>query len=104
MSGGAVVVVAQNRAMRRFAEAGATAPERAVRMEELGVRRSWVIGRMIVHGVFVPVGDERFYIDLDAAARFRTLRFRRMLIFLAVCLLLGTAVWLLLHGRAPLSG
>jgi len=89
--------MAQNRAMRRFAEAGATTPDYAVRMEELGIRRSWSIGRMIVHGVFVPVGDERFYIDLDAAARFRVLRLRRMLIFTAVCLLLGTVILVLLH-------
>jgi hypothetical protein len=95
VSGGAVIVMAQNRAMRRFAEAGATAPEHAVRMEDLGIRRSWSIGRMIVHGVFVPVGDARFYIDVDAAARFRALRLRRMLIFLAVCLLIGAGVLLL---------
>ena len=95
MSGGAVIVMAQNRAMRRFAEAGATAPEHAVRMADLGVRRSWSVGRMIVHGVFVPVGDERFYIDLDAAARFRALRLRRMLICLVACLLLAAAILLL---------
>ena len=50
---------------------------------------------MIVHGVFVPVGDERFYIDLDAAARFRALRLRRMLICLVACLLLAAAILLL---------
>ena len=93
--------------MRRFAEVGATLPEHAVRMEELGIRVNWVIRRMIARGVFVPVGDERYYIDLTAAERFRALRRRRILTFVELCLLililfllLGDAVRLACRLRA----
>lgn len=94
---GAVVVMRQNRAMRRFTAAGATTPELALRFEDLDIRPGWVIRRMVKRGVFVPVGDGRYYIDLEAADRFRVLRFRRMMIVLGICLLFWALIMLLVR-------
>src|SRR5262249_50639782 len=79
MSGAAVLIVAQNRYMRRFAEAGATAPARAVTLGELGLRESWAFRRMVSRGVFVRCEAGQFYLDTTAAEAFRRQRRWRVL-------------------------
>ena len=91
---GAVVVVHQNRLMRQFREAQATAPKSASTLAEIGCRNSWAFRRMVARGVFIETNDGRFYMDEESARVFVKRRWQRMLIFLATVILL-LAVWLI---------
>jgi hypothetical protein len=86
---GAAVVVMQNRYLRRFGEAGATDPARAVTLEELGCRSSFVFKRMVALGVFVPIDDNRYYMDQSAANAFIRRRRRIAMVFVAVMAVLA---------------
>jgi hypothetical protein len=77
---GAVVVLHQNRLMRRFQDAKATDPKSARTLADIDCRNSWIFRRMTARGVFVET-DGRFYIDEDAARRFVKRRWRVALIF-----------------------
>jgi hypothetical protein len=85
---GAVVVIHQNRLMRRFQDGKATDPKSAKTLAEIGCRNSWVFRRMVAKGVFIETDDGRFYMDEEAARWFVKLRWRVAFIFLAVVLLL----------------
>ena len=85
---GAVVVMHQNRLMRRFRDAKATDPKSARTLAEIGCRNSWVFRRMAAKGVFIETDDGRFYMDEDAARWFVRRRWWVMFIFLAVVILL----------------
>ena len=89
---GAVVVMHQNRLMRRFQDAKATDPKSARTLAEIGCRNSWIFRRMAARGVFIETEDGRFYIDEDAARRFVKRRWRVAFIFLAVVIVLF-AIW-----------
>ncbi len=93
---GAAIILQQNRLMRRFADAGATNPATAKVPEDIGCRRSWVFRRMVSRGVFAPVGDGRFFLDVEAADEFRRRRRRTALIFIGVVLLLLFFFWLII--------
>ena len=80
----AVVILKQNQLMRRFAEAGATTPATAKVPEDIRCRQNWIFRRMVARGVFVPVGNGRFYMDEDAAAEFKRRRRARLLWMLAL--------------------
>jgi len=54
---GAVVVMHQNRLMRRFQEAEATSPNAAKTPVEVGCRNSWTFHRMAARGVFIETDD-----------------------------------------------
>ena len=92
---GAVVVLHQNRLMRRFQDAKATDPKSARTLAEIDCRNSWIFRRMAARGVFVETEDGRFYIDEDAARRFVKRRWRVALIFLAV-VIVGVVIWQML--------
>jgi hypothetical protein len=47
MSAAAVIVTRQNKLIRRFREAGATAPKFARTPEDLGCRNSWIFRRLV---------------------------------------------------------
>jgi len=85
---GTVVVMHQNRLMRRFRDARATSPKSARTLAEIGCRNSWTFRRMVARGVFIETDDGRYYMDEDAAHWFVKRRWRVMLIFLAVLILL----------------
>jgi hypothetical protein len=87
MSGG-VVVMHQNRLMRRFRDAKATDPKSATTLANIGCRNSWVFHRMVARGVFIETREGRYYMDEDAARWFVKRRWRVMFIFLAVVILL----------------
>lgn len=90
MSGG-VVIIRQNRLMRRFADAGATTPEAARMPAELECQDGWVFRRMVSRGVFVSVEGDRFYMDRAAAREFVRQRRTRMLWVIGA----ATVLWLL---------
>jgi len=94
---GAIVVIQQNRAMRRYREAGACSADRAATPEAVGVRASWSFRRMVSHGVFVEADDGAFYLDEDAAERF--VRRRRVMAITVVSLGLLLALIVTLAAR-----
>ena len=85
---GAVVVLHQNRLMRRFQDAEATDLKSAKSLAEVGCRSSWIFRRMVARGVFIETDDGRFYMDEDSARRFVKRRWRVAFIFLAVVIVL----------------
>ena len=89
MGAAAVVVMRQNRYMRRFADAGATGPQSGKTLSDLGCRDSWIFRRMVRFGVFVPCGDDRFYIDLDMSTQFVKRRRMRAIVFLTIALIVA---------------
>lgn len=66
----AAIIVRQNRYINAFADAGATSPQRATSLEELGQRDSWIFRRMVASGVFVPEKENRFSLEEAAGAGF----------------------------------
>ena len=93
---GTVVVMRQNRLMQRFRDAKATAPRSATTLADIGCRNSWVFRRMVARGVFIETGEGRYYMDEDAARWFVKRRWRVMLIFIAVAILLFALVQMFL--------
>jgi len=89
---GAVVVLHQNRLMRRFQDAKATDLKSAKMLAEIGCRNSWIFRRMAARGVFIETDDGRFYMDEDAARRFVKRRWWVAYIFLAV-VIIGFVIW-----------
>ncbi len=95
MSAAAVIIMRRKRFIRRFWEAGATAPERAIPFGEIGMRRSWVFDHMVSHGVFVEEGPDRYYLDQGVADAFMRNRRRRALLITAVLLVIWVTVLLI---------
>jgi hypothetical protein len=94
---GSMIVRKQNRYMRRFTEAGAVDPDRAVTPEEAGCRDSWVFRRMVRWGVFVSCGQDRYYLDEEAAAAFRRWRWIKIGPFLLAALIVWLVVQMIVH-------
>ena len=84
---GAVVVIRQNRFMAAFRNAGALSPATPVTLNEVRVRPGWVFRRLAARGVFVPVGQDLWYMSEPAAAAFVRRRFNVMLGLIAVGLI-----------------
>lgn len=88
----AIVAKKRRRVIRAFAQAGATSPETAKTLEELGVHDSLILQVQKMRGVIVPVDGERFY--LDEARELEVARKRRAIVLIAVAVILVLA-WLL---------
>jgi len=84
----AAIFARQNRFIRLFEEAGATTPAAAVAPQQLGIRPSWIFNRMASAGVFIDVGDGRYYLDIPASRAFRSRRRTKVLTFAAIALLI----------------
>lgn len=87
------------RYIRRFREAGATAPEAAVTLEQLGIHETWTFRRMAARGVFIAVGQDRYWMDEPAAECYRNERRMRGLIILGIFLLLFMIIMLVNGSR-----
>ena len=98
MSAGAIIARRRRHFIRSFAERGATRPDRAVAFAELGMRRSWIFDQMVARGVFINVGQNRFYMDEQAAHVFQQAQRRRALIVTGI-LLVFFLVYLLASCR-----
>ena len=68
MSAAAVIILRRKKFIRRFAEQGATCPDRAIPFEDVDMRRSWIFDQMVSRGVFVRAGNDRFYMNQEAAS------------------------------------
>jgi hypothetical protein len=98
MSGASVVIHKQNKYIRTYNELGAVDEVHSIRLEEVRIRRSYVFNRMVDRGVFIECGYGKFYIDNDAAARFKEMRRNRAMVSLVVIFVL-LAVYFLFGGR-----
>jgi hypothetical protein len=99
MSAAAVIILRRKKFLRRFAELGATSEDTAVSFSEIGMRRSWIFNRMVSDGVFVGVGQDRFYMDEVAAGFFLRAQRRRVLVGTGVLLVVFVIVALVLARR-----
>jgi hypothetical protein len=94
----ATVVIRQNRFIRAYGDARATSPGAAATPQQLGIRPSWIFNRMAAAGVFVHVGQGRYYLDAHAAHRFRARRRAKILILVGVCVLVWL-IYIIARGR-----
>lgn len=94
-SAASVVIRRQNQYIDRFNRLGATDAEHAIYPEEVNIRRSFLFIRMVDRGVFVPCQDGRYYIDNQAAVRFKDMRRQRLMAVLIVIIFMIIIVYLL---------
>jgi hypothetical protein len=90
----AVIHLKQNRLMRYFRAAGATSPATARTTKDIGCRQGWIFRRLVARGVFVPVGDGKFYMDEEEARDFVQRRRVKVLLIVAVALVFFLVVWI----------
>ncbi len=93
MSAAAVIALRRRRLIRRFREAGATAPERAVTLEAVGERQNWIFDRMAQAGVFRPAPDGRYFMVEAAATEYRRRCRVRALVMTAILASAGLLLW-----------
>jgi len=86
MSATTVILASTNRILRSFRHAGATSPDKAKTLRELGCRRSLPFRKLEARGVLVPVPGDRYYLNEDAAEEFTAYRRIVFLLSLAVAL------------------
>ena len=87
-----MIIRRQNRLMRDFVQAGAVSPDKARPLADLGQRESWVFRRMVAAGVFIDVGEGRWYLDQAGAEAFRKRRGWKIFIVVVVGAILLVAV------------
>ena len=98
MSAAAVIILRRKKFIRRFAEQAATSPDRAIPFDVVGMRRSWIFKQMVSRGVFVAVGDDRYYMNEQAAEEFLEAQRRRVLTAAGILLVVSAIVVILLHA------
>jgi hypothetical protein len=86
MSAAAVIMRRQRQLIRGFAERRATCPDAAIAFADLGMRRSWIFDRLVARGVFVDAGQDRFYMNEEAAQAFLQAQRRRALTITGILL------------------
>jgi hypothetical protein len=91
MSGGAVIVLTQNRIIRRFMKVRAVSPDTAVPLEQTCCRQSWIFRRLLARGVVVETTDG-YYLDEDAAGQFVRVRNTRILIITGVLVVIAVLI------------
>ena len=80
MSAAAAIFRRRKQLVRRFAEEGALSSDKAISLAKVGMRRSWIFKQMVSRGVFVAVGDDRYYMNEQAAEEFLEAQRRRVLV------------------------
>ena len=98
MSAAAAIIRRRKRFIRRFAEQGATSPDRAISFADGGMRRSWVFDRMVSSGVFVGLDHDRFYMNQEAARAFLAAQRRRVLTVAGILFVVSAIVVILLRA------
>ena len=88
MSAAAVILIRRRRLVRRFQAAGATSPDRAITLESIHERHSWIFERMARQGVFLSAGPQLFYMDEPAALLYQQAARRRAIGMAAFFLIL----------------
>jgi len=81
----AVLAIRQNKVIRAYRDAGATAEERARTPEDLGLRSgSFPVRSLVSHGALKPAEKDRYWLDERAADAFLVRRRTIMLVLLAI--------------------
>jgi hypothetical protein len=89
MSAAAVIIASQSRYLRAFQQAGATAPERARSLADLGLRESRIFRGMLRRGYIVAAAGGYYVNPVRVAERRRRARILAAISFIAVLLFLG---------------
>lgn len=93
-----IIMSRQRDLVDRFRDAAATAPANAKSLQDLGVRRSFMVSRMIRAGVFAPAGDDLWWLDAVAWDHFRERQTSRLLtaaVVIIAAVSLGVAIAIL---------
>jgi hypothetical protein len=86
VSAAAVIILRRKKFVRRFREERATSADRAIPFADVGMRRSWVFDQMVSRGVFVDAGNDRYWMNEQAAEAFLEAQRKRALIVAAILL------------------
>jgi hypothetical protein len=86
MSAAAVIIIRRKKFIRRFVELDARSTDRAIPFPDLGMRRSWIFDQMVSRGVFVDAGNDRYWMNEQAAEAFLAAQRRRALIVTGILL------------------
>ena len=86
MTATTVILAQMNKYIRIFREAGATSPEASIIPTEHGIRNSFVFQKLVRRGVFVRLGNGRYYMDekQEDAYRRKRMNLVLLLVFLVV--------------------
>ncbi len=96
MGAAAVILIRQNRCIRRYQEAGAVRPGAARAPADVGVPQDRALRRLVACGVLVDAGDGRLYLDQPAAVEFLRARRRRVWLLAVLTVFafaLGYLIW-----------
>lgn len=93
---GAAIIRKQNRLIKKFREANAINPQNAVLPEDIGCPQRWIFRRLAARGVFVPVGEGKFYMDEETARNFVERR-REKVLTISIILMAAFLLYLLLR-------
>lgn len=88
MSAAAVIMARRKRYVRAFYGAGALSPGTARSLAEVGQRDTRWFQQMVRQGVFVQVGDGRYYLDQAGWARVVSAQQRAAFLALGLMLIL----------------
>ena len=91
-----MVMAHRKRVIRRFKDAGATAPERAIDPTTHHIRRSLIFNELIKDKVIIPVNKCRCYLD-ESREAFHTRQMLHWFTVLSLLLFLSTMMYLLLE-------
>lgn len=94
MSAGAGKALRRRRLVYAFQVAGATTPDRAATLASLGELRTSTFDEMLASGVFLPAGEDRYYIDEPRAAKYLARHRRRAWLWGTVLLAAFLVYWL----------
>jgi hypothetical protein len=82
-----IVHIKQKRIIRKFRDQCATAPRQAATLEALKIRAGGICRCLIKNKVLVSAGDDKYYLDEEAADRYFSRKRRIAFIMLIVAII-----------------
>jgi hypothetical protein len=95
MSGASTIIHKQSKYIKLFNKIGAINEEHSIKLDEIGIRKSYLFNRMIYRGIFIECENGKFYIDNESALRFKTNMRIKGLAALIIALVLASIIILL---------
>ena len=94
MSAIPVLLIQQKKCTRLFKNLAAVTPATAIIPEENGIRTGLAFNRLVRHGIIIPAGNDRFYLDVqkDAAARKQRVTFIIFILIAIIAALLAGVI------------